>query len=236
MNRFIDEPQGFFHRTYRRSGRKNNGKAFYCTVLVLMLVVAVTTAALCAWFASTGDGHSVTGGTAVSDISSIPEGNTSSELPESSVGGADSNNPDEPDTSSQPAASGSVTSDMALILAAEQAFGKNSLDQKHTQAMNQADTMTEMLSVYDDTLEAWRKQLNTLAAKLNAYTTEDQKALHSAWEQETAEKIRKREEALSSQGGTIQQLEVAEYTCMLYRQRGLKLFTELYRYDDTYTF
>jgi hypothetical protein len=96
--------------------------------------------------------------------------------------------------------------------------------------------MSEMLSVYDNTLEAWRKQLNTLTAKLGTYTTEDLETLHRAWEQETEEKIRKREEALSSQGGTIQQLEAAEYTCMLYRQRGLYLFTQLYRYEDTYTF
>ena len=75
-----------------------------------------------------------------------------------------------------------------------------------------------------------------MVTRLGTYTTEDQKALHSEWEKTAAERIRKREEALSSQGGTIGQVELAEYTCMLYRQRGLALFIELYRYDRTYTF
>ncbi len=232
MNRFIDEPKGFFHHTDRKPDRKGSGKAFYRTVLLLMLVVAATTAALCVWFASTGRTQGA--GSTISGTS-LPENGSgngaSSGLPESSLPESGSSVPDSSDTSSQ-----LTSSDMALILAAEQAFGKNSLDQRHNQAMNAADTMTKMLSVYDDTLEAWREQLDTLVTKLSVYTTEDQKALHSAWEQDTAEKIRQREEALNSQGGTIQQLEVAEYTCMLYRQRGLELFTELYRYEDTYTF
>lgn len=224
MNRFIEEPKGFFHRPYRKPKRKQSGKAFYLTVLLLMLAVAAITAVLCIWFASTGSAAGTEGGSSVQESTSVPSPENSS-------------NPDEnPDLSSGPDSSDTSSSDMTLILAAEQAFGKNSLDAKHTQAMNEADTMTEMLSVYDGTLEAWREQLNTMVTRLNTYTTEDQKTLQLAWEQELAEKIRKREEALSSQGGTIQQLEIAEYTCMLYRQRGLELFTQLYRYDDTYTF
>ncbi len=232
MNRFIEEPRGIFRRTYRKPEKKRGARTFYRTVLLLMLLVAAVTVALCVWFASTGtDAGNVTGGTSVPGVSSGTVGTgTSSGLPDSSLPESGSSMPESSDVSSQP-----TSSEMALILAAEQAFGQNSIDRNYTEAMNKADTMSEMLSVYDHTLDEWRKQLNMLTAKLATYTTEDQEALHRAWEQEAAEKIRKREEALSSQGGTIQQLETAEYTCMLYRQRGLELFTQLYRYEDTYT-
>ena len=187
-----------------------------------MMLTVVVTVALCMWFAST-KGAEETAGT-----SSMGDSRTSSVLPESSS--------EEPSSSSEPDVSSALTSEQEMILAAEQVFGNNSLDRKHTEAMEQAATIQEMLSVYDDTLEAWRKQLNAMVTRLGTYTTEDQKALQSAWEESVAEKIRNREDALSSQGGTIAQVELAEYTCMLYRQRGLALFIELYRYDRTYTF
>jgi flagellar basal body-associated protein FliL len=233
VNRFIEEPRGLFRRTYRKPRKKRKASAFYRTILLLMLLVTVLTVVLCAWFAWTGaNTGDMTGSTSVPETSSGAAGaDASSDLPDSSLPESGSSEPEPPALSSQP-----TSSEMTMILAAEQAFGKNSIDRNHAEAMNQADTMSEMLSVYDDTLEAWRKQLNTMVSKLNAYTTADQKALHSAWEQDAAEKIRAREEMLANQGGTIQQLEVAEYTCMLYRQRGLELFTELYRYENTYTF
>jgi hypothetical protein len=233
VNRFIEEPRGLFRRTYRKPRKKRKAGAFYRTILLLMLLVTVLTVVLCAWFARTGaNTGDMTGSTSVPETSSGAAGaDASSDLPDSSLPESGSSEPESPALSSQP-----TSSEMTMILAAEQAFGKNSIDRNHAEAMNQADTMSEMLSVYDNTLEAWRKQLNTLTAKLGTYTTEDLETLHRAWEQETEEKIRKREEALSSQGGTIQQLEAAEYTCMLYRQRGLALFIELYRYDRTYVF
>lgn len=234
MNRFVKNSNQRYSSIRKP---KKSGKRFYVTVLILMILVAAGTTALCVWFASTGTSgegpahQPDSGSSQLSGSSSQPE--TSSDSVSSDVSSNTSS--DAPANSS----SGTVPmpdEEYLLILAAEQAFGKNSLDQKHTAAMNEADTMNKMLSVYDDTLEAWRKQLNTLVAKLSTYTTTDQKALQSQWEQTAADLIRKREEALTSQGGTIQQLEVAEYACMLYRQRGLALFTELYRYDDTYIF
>ncbi len=217
MSRFIEESGGLLRRD-KRTADKRGGSRFYWTMLVLMLLTAAITASLCIWFASTkGAGEATEGSSSVNDTST----------PDSS---------EEAPSSSEEETSSGVNSEMQLVLEAEQVFGNNSLDRNHAEAINRASTMQEMLSVYNDTLEAWRKQLNTMVTRLGTYTTEDQKALQRTWEEDTAEQIRQREDVLSSQGGTIGQVELAEYTCMLYRQRGLELFIELYRYDRTYTF
>lgn len=240
MTRFSDEPQELFTHTYV-SGR-NSGKGFYVTMVALIIAVALITAGLCMYFASTaGAGDAASG----SEFS-IPESSSAvSEEPSSdalSSGNASSNESSLPTSSSSESDPSSVkpssgtSSQPVSNKQAELAFEKNSVDAKHAAALNKAKSTDEMLAVYDTSLAAWKRQIAVLVTKLGAYTTANQKALQSAWEKQAAASIQQKENDLNDAGGTIQQLEVAGYTYTIYRQRALDLYIQLYRYNPHYTF